>query len=138
MSMEGGKGVLRDIVINLMILGKDDRYIAKRVGMSVEEVRLIRQSMEHYNVLSERVRKYVDGVDSSIGLFNRLIRSIVENIDTIKNKDKVLEVLVKHCGFGKLLEGSIASEGSSVSVSKEERLLDMGLGKGGVVDLNNE
>ncbi len=136
-SMDGGS-ILKDIVINLMVLGKDDRYIAKRVGMDIEEVRSIRRSAEHYGVLRERVMRYVEGVDGSIGLFNRLVRSIVENIDTIKSKDKVLEVLVKHCGFGKLLEGSIASEGSSVGVSKEERLMDMGLGRGGVVDLDNE
>lgn len=127
---------LRDVVIEMMLMGKSDRYISKRLGLELGEVREIRNSRGYIERMSELSIELVGGVVGGVNLFRRLVDEMLRGGLVGVERRYVFELLVRYCGFGDLMRGVLMGEGSVVGVSKEERLMELGLGVGGVYEMS--
>lgn len=136
--MDTDNEVIKNLVTELLLLNKSPAYISKRLGLPVSEIELYRNSNEFRDKLERQHNKLLLGVENSISLFQKTVDILFSNLDKMDNRlrKEVLELLVGKCGFGKLISDNISSNGSELSISKEERLRDLGIGIGGSININ--
>lgn len=115
--------VLRRVVIGYLLDGRDVGWVARRLGLSVSEVEAVRGGVEYSRELEARECLLREGVEGSVRLYVDLVRGLVGlgDVDVVV-RVRLLELLLRYCGFGELVRGYVLGGG-------------VGVGVGGVYDM---
>ncbi len=121
--------VVRDLVRMYLMMNKSDRWIAVRLGLSEAEVRGLRRDFGFLGELREYEGMVLEGVRGSIRLFRELVSGLVDVVGgDVGSRLKLLELLLRYGGFGRLLEGVVGVSGSELGGGEVDRVYELGIG----------